>query len=66
MKQLLITIAFGLLFPTAALDQVDAEVAAQCKDARHFYGCVKAFTAHPQSELILALWVEPWVRWLQV
>ncbi|WP_226411885.1 hypothetical protein [Synechococcus sp. MU1642] len=29
--------------------QVDAEVAAQCKDARDFYGCVRAFTAHPQS-----------------
>ena len=45
MKQLLIPIAFGLLFPTAVL----AEVAAQCKDARDFYGCVRAFTAPPQS-----------------
>ena len=49
MKQLLIPIAFGLLFPTAALAQVDAEVAAQCKDARDFYCCVRAFTANPQS-----------------
>ena len=32
-----------LLFPAAALAQVDAEVAAQCKDARDFYGCVRAF-----------------------
>ena len=49
MKQLLIPVAFGLLFPTAALAQVDAEVSAQCQDARDFYGCVRAFTAHPQS-----------------
>ena len=48
MKQLLIPIAFGLLLPTAALTQVDAEVAAQCKDAGDFNGCVRAFTAHPQ------------------
>ena len=48
MKQLLIAIAFGLLLPTAALAQVDAEVAAKCKDARDFYGCVRAFTAPPQ------------------
>ena len=38
MKQLLIPIAFGLLFPTAVLAQVDSEVAPQCKDARGFYG----------------------------
>ena len=44
MKQLLYLLAFGLLFPAAALAQVDAEVAAQCKDARDFYGCVRAFT----------------------
>ena len=49
MKQLLIPLAFGLLFTTAALAQVDAEVADQCKDARGFYGCVRAFTAPPQS-----------------
>ncbi|MDO6351800.1 hypothetical protein Q3Y53_04510 [Synechococcus sp. YX-04-1] len=49
MKQLLIPLAFGLLFTTAALAQVDAEVADQCKDARDFYGCVRAFTAPPQS-----------------
>ena len=49
MKQLLKPIAFGLLSPTAALAQLDAEVAAQCKDARDFYGCVRAFTAPPQS-----------------
>ena len=44
MKQLLHLLAFGLLFPAAALAQVDAEVAAQCRDARDFYGCVRAFT----------------------
>ena len=49
MKQLLTWQAFGLLFPTASLAQVNAEVADQCKDARDFYGCVRAFTAYPQS-----------------
>ena len=44
MKQLLHLLAFGLIVPTAALAQVDAEVAAQCRDARDFYGCVRAFT----------------------
>ena len=28
---------------------MNGEVAAQCKDARDFYGCVRAFTAPPQS-----------------
>ena len=27
---------------------MDAEVAAQCKNARDFYGCVRALTAPPQ------------------
>ena len=49
MKQLLTWQAFGLLFPTASLAQVNAEVADQCKDARDFYGCVRAFTTPPQS-----------------
>jgi len=44
MKQLLHLLAFGLLVPSTALAQVDAEVAAQCIDARDFYGCVRAFT----------------------
>lgn len=44
MKQLLLPLAFGLLVSPAALAQVDPEVAAQCKDARDFYGCVRAFT----------------------
>ena len=44
MKQLLHLLAFGLLVPLTALAQVDAEVAAQCRDARDFYGCVRAFT----------------------
>ena len=48
MKQLLYLLAFGLVFPAAALAQVDAEVAAQCKDARDFYGCVRAFATPAQ------------------
>ena len=44
MKQLLHLLAFGLLVPSTALPRVDAEVAAQCRDARDFYGCVRAFT----------------------
>ena len=48
MKHLLYLLAFGLLVPAAALARVDAEVAAQCKDARDFYGCVRAFTSPAQ------------------
>ena len=44
MKQLLYLLAFGLLVPSAALSRVDPNVAAQCQDARDFYGCVRAFT----------------------
>jgi len=44
MKQLLLLLAIGFLVPSAALAQVDSEVADQCKDARDFYGCVRAFT----------------------
>ena len=44
MKQLLPLLAFGLLVPSTALAQVNAEVAAQRRDARDFYGCVRAFT----------------------
>ena len=44
MNQLLYLLAFGVLVPSAALAQVDAEVAAQCRDARDFYGCVRSFT----------------------
>ena len=43
MKQLLHLLAFGLLVPFTALAQVNAEVAAQCRDARDFYSCVRAF-----------------------
>ena len=49
MKQLLYLLAFGLLVPSAALAQVNAEVAAQCRDARDFYGCVRAFTTPVRS-----------------
>ena len=44
MKKLLLPLAFTLLVPTAAIAQVDPTVADQCKDARDFYGCVRAFT----------------------
>ncbi len=44
MKQLLHLLAFGLLVPSTALAQVNAEVAAQCRDARDFYDCVRSFT----------------------
>ena len=44
MKQLLQLLAFGRLVPSTALARVNAEVAAQCRDARDFYGCVRAFT----------------------
>ena len=44
MKQLLPLMAFGLLVPSTALARVDSEVAAQCRDARDFYDCVRAFT----------------------
>ena len=44
MKQLLYLLAFGLLVPSAALARVDPNLAAQCQDARDFYGCVRAFT----------------------
>ena len=48
MKQLPYLLAFVLLVPSAALARVDAEIAAQCRDARDFYGCVKAFTIPAQ------------------
>ena len=48
MKQLLYLLAIGLLVPSAALDRVDAEVAAQWKEAWDFYGCVRAFTTQAQ------------------
>ena len=44
MKQLLPLLAYGLLVPSAALARVNPNVAAQCQDARDFYGCVRAFT----------------------
>ena len=34
--------------PAAALARVDAEVGAQCKDARDFNGCVRVFTSPAQ------------------
>ena len=49
MQKILIPFALGLLLPTSALAQLEPEIAAQCKDARDFFGCVKAFTTPPQS-----------------
>ena len=49
MKKLFLPLAFGLLLPTAAIALVAPEVADQCKEARDFYGCVRAFTTPPQS-----------------
>ena len=54
MKQLLFALAFGFLGSPAALAQVDPEVAAQCKDARDFYGCVRAFTTPAQRSDAMA------------
>ena len=74
MNQLLVLLAFGLLVPAAALAQVDAEVAAQCKDARDFYGCVRALTtparrkadfgpfAGPMGQMAAGLISGPYVR----
>ena len=44
MKKILLPLVFSLLLPAAAIAQVDPAVADQCKDARDFYGCVRAFT----------------------
>jgi len=49
MNKFLLPLAFALFLPTAALAQINPDMAAQCKDARDFYGCVRAFTAPPQS-----------------
>ena len=49
MNKFFLPLAFGLFLPTAALAQINPDVAAQCKNARDFYGCVRAFTAPPQS-----------------
>jgi hypothetical protein len=66
MKQLLHLLAFGLIVPTAALAQVDAEVSAQCKDASDFYGCVRAFTTPVRrSDNIATFDGGGWGRWLQ-
>ena len=49
MKRLLLPLVVTLLLPPPAIGQVDPKVAAQCKDARDFQGCVKAFTTPAQS-----------------
>jgi hypothetical protein len=40
----LVAVATAVLLASPAWAQVDPKVAAQCKDARDFVGCVKAFT----------------------
>ena len=54
MQKILFPLAFGLLLPTAAIAQIDHDVAERCQDARDFYGCVRAFTTPPQSRSELA------------
>ena len=44
MKRLFLIALPALLASTPVLAQVDPKIAAQCKDARDFIGCVKAFT----------------------
>ena len=66
MKQLLIPIAFGLLFPTAVLAQVDGKMAAHARTPGISMAASGPSPLLPNPELISALWVEPWVRWLQV
>ena len=65
MKQILVLLAFGLLVPAAALAQVDAEVAAQCKVTRDFYGWSGPLRLQPVGKLTLALLLDQWGRWLQ-
>ena len=48
-KLTLYLMLFGGLYCPAAISQVDPMVASQCKDARDFQGCVKAFTTPAQS-----------------
>ena len=55
MKQLLPLLAFGLLVSSTALAQVDAEVAAQCRDTRDFYGCVRSHTTPAGVPMTLTL-----------
>lgn len=49
MNKILLPLVFAFLLPSPAISQVDPKVAAQCKDARDFQGCVAAFTTPAQS-----------------
>jgi hypothetical protein len=57
MKRLFFIALPALLASTPVLAQVDPKIAAQCKDARDFVGCVKAFTtpAAPSTDNLTAL-----------
>ena len=57
MKRLFLVALPALLASTPVLAQVDPKIAAQCKDARDFVGCVKAFTtpAAPSTDNLTAL-----------
>ena len=49
MNKFLLPLALGLFVPTATPAQIDNALAARCKDARDFYGCVRAFSTPPQA-----------------
>jgi len=50
-RQLLISSFIVSQFPVVCLAQVNPKIAAQCKDARDFLGCVKAFSAPASSQV---------------
>ena len=50
-RQLIIFSFIVSQFPVVCLAQVNPKIAAQCKDARDFLGCVKAFSAPASSQV---------------
>jgi hypothetical protein len=50
-RQLIISGFIVSQFPAVCLAQVNPKIAAQCKDARDFLGCVKAFSAPASSQV---------------
>lgn len=51
MRQLIIAAFLIGQFPSISSAQVNPKIAAQCKDARDFQGCVKAFSAPASSQV---------------
>ena len=51
MRHLLIAAFLIGQFPSISSAQVNPKIAAQCKDARDFQGCVKAFSAPASSQV---------------